>query len=132
MVLSLALSLRGEAGQGQLVAEAAVDPRERLPASETRWETHMHRDVHTRCREGQLLAPTCHCAREFAKLLSQMATSHSNQTPITKKALDCDLPFSSQPGARLPGALLSISLQGQGPLFCSSHLLCPSLFGQFL
>lgn len=32
----------------------------------------------------------------------------------------------------LPGALLSISLQAQGPLSCSSYLLCPSPFGCFL
>lgn len=86
----------------------------------------MHRGVHMRCREGQLLAPTCHGAGEFAKLLSQTATSHSNQTPITI------FPSLLSLVPPLPEALLSISLQGQGPLFYSSHLLCPSLSGQFL
>lgn len=75
----------------------------------------MHRDVHMRCRDGQLLAPTCRCAREFAKLLSQMATSHSSQTPITKKALDCDLSFSSQSGAPAPRSFAQHRPAGPGP-----------------
>lgn len=40
---------RGGRGQGKLVAEAAVDPRQSLPASETRCGKHLHRDVHRRC-----------------------------------------------------------------------------------
>lgn len=52
---------------------------------------------------------------EFAKLFSQTATSHSNQTPITKKALVCVLPSSPQPGAPAPRSFAQHLPAGPGP-----------------
>lgn len=78
------------------------------------WETHMHRDVHKRCRKDSS-GPHMSLCQRVCQTAEPEATSHSNQTPVTEKALDCDLSFSSQCGAPAPGGFAQHLPAGPGP-----------------
>lgn len=85
-------------------------------------------------REGQLLALTM----SVGQRICQPKQPDCHKPPAARRPSQRRLltAFFSPPLPSLvpllPGALLSISLWGQGPLSCPSHFLCPSLFGQFL